>query len=90
MLSKYEQGTHVIQIGSPSFNVFTMFRNIASAQEWDFTAHMVWWYSFPLLRGVWWATSSPNKPLRAQFEELNTTIQLSLLNFKMSNPPAQT
>ena len=40
--------------------------------------------------GVCCAKSSPNKPLRPQFEVLNTTKQLSLLNIKMSNPPAQT
>jgi len=36
-------------------------------------------------RGLWWAKPSPNKPPRPQFEVLNTTNQLSLSNFKMSN-----
>jgi len=29
-----------------------MFQNIASAQEWDFTVQMVWWYSVPSPTGA--------------------------------------
>jgi len=53
----------MIQIGSLCFNVFTMFWNSVGAQEWYFTAQMVWWCSIPSPRwGLWWACPSPNKP----------------------------
>jgi len=40
-----------------------MFWNSASAQEWDFTAQMFWWYLVPSpRRDIWWAKPSLNKP----------------------------
>jgi len=36
--------THLFQIASPCFPAFPTFRNVASVQESDFTAQMIWWY----------------------------------------------
>jgi len=51
ILSKYKQNTHFIQIAS-CLRVFILLWNVASAQEWDFTAQQFWWsWVFAHLRG---------------------------------------
>jgi len=42
ILSKYEQSTYFIQIAS-CLRAFPLLWNVASAQEWDFTAQQFWW-----------------------------------------------
>ena len=51
ILSKYKQNTQFIQIAS-CLRAFILLWNVASAQEWDFTAQQFWWsWVFAPLRG---------------------------------------
>jgi len=69
ILSKHKHCTYLIRI-APCFRTFPMFRNVASAREWDFTAQMFLWhiYAVRALEGILltsdlpWGWSYPRQP----------------------------